>query len=87
MNTYHNSHEEMQAAAVDAKAKHQALSIKNIQDANNRFFQQECAAAGIDPARGVSPSLLKLLGWRPDRIGDEQVMTKAETAAEEPIPE
>lgn len=29
---------------------------------NRAFFDRECAAAGVDPSRGVSPSLLKLLG-------------------------
>ena len=29
---------------------------------NQRAFERECATAGIDPARGVSPSLLKTLG-------------------------
>lgn len=33
----------------------------SMQDANRRTFIEECDAAGVDPALGVSPSLLKLL--------------------------
>lgn len=32
-----------------------------IEAMNRRVFERECHAAGIDPANGVSPSLLKLL--------------------------
>ena len=38
-----------------------ALAVQ-IGDANRRVFLRECASAGIDPALGVSPSLLKILG-------------------------
>jgi len=38
-----------------------------FEEANRRLFERECAAAGIDPARGVSPSLLKTLGCGDDR--------------------
>jgi hypothetical protein len=37
-------------------------AMKSMEEANRRTFERDCAAAGIDPARGVSPALLKKLG-------------------------
>ena len=53
----HNSMEAEREARLEAAAK--------FTEANARhFFLRECRAEGIDPARGVSPSLLKILGER-----------------------
>lgn len=87
MTTYHDSHEEMQAAGAAADAKQKAVLLGKIAEANDRLFVKECAAAGVDPARGVSPSLLKLLGWRPDSVNGDPVMTKADAEAVEPFSE
>lgn len=35
--------------------------LGSIAKANRVLFERECEAAGIDPARGISPSLLKLM--------------------------
>lgn len=35
--------------------------LDSIAKANKRVFEAECEAAGIDPAKGVSPSLLKII--------------------------
>tara|TARA_R110000868_G_scaffold405245_1_gene684490 strand:- start:867 stop:1052 length:186 start_codon:yes stop_codon:yes gene_type:complete len=51
----HNSMEAERQARLDAAAK--------FTEANARyFFLRECRAEGIDPAMGVSPALLKILG-------------------------
>lgn len=39
-----------------------AVTNEQIDRATKTIFERECKDAGIDPARGVSPSLLKLLG-------------------------
>ncbi len=59
------SYKEMQAQAEAEKEKQKAITLAKIAKANDVFFARECADAGIDPARGVSPSLLKLLGQNP----------------------
>jgi len=65
---------------IDAAAqKREAQLMERVDEANRRFFLRECAAEGIDPARGVSPSLLKLLGRRQDsRPGDDHGREKAD---------
>ncbi len=30
----------------------------DLMEANRKMYERECAAAGVDPAKGVSPSLL-----------------------------
>lgn len=40
----------------------QAATKAQLEDANRRVFIRECEAEGLDPARGVSPALLKTLG-------------------------
>lgn len=42
-------------------ASRKAATLDQIKDANNRVFARDCERAGIDPTRGVSPSLLKAL--------------------------
>jgi len=42
-------------------AARQDAGLAKIQEANRRVFEAECKRDGIDPARGVSPSLLKTL--------------------------
>ena len=51
------------AAAGKGEIEHQrqAELLTKLKTANDRYFERECAAAGIDPARGVSPSLLRTL--------------------------
>lgn len=46
-----------------------AMSAKEMERVNRAYFERECRDAGIDPAGGVSPSLLKTLGEQ-DVIGD-----------------
>ena len=65
---------EMEANVAAANAKREAVMLANITEANKRMFQRECKSAGIDPARGVSPSLLKLLGWRGAEVNGDRVM-------------
>jgi hypothetical protein len=43
------------------KADQHAAGLERVQEANKAVFERECAAAGIDPARGVSPALLETL--------------------------
>jgi len=45
-------------------------TLDQIQAANQKVFMRECARTGIDPARGVSPSLLRLLGEQNARYDD-----------------
>ena len=54
---------ELMAAAGKGEIEHQrqAELLTKLKTANDRYFERECAAAGIDPARGVSPSLLRTL--------------------------
>ena len=49
------------AVEDDAERSRKAQIKKNIERANQIAFDRECAAAGIDPALGVSPSLLATL--------------------------
>jgi hypothetical protein len=44
----------------EAERRRQA-ALKTIEDAGRQVFERECARDGIDPARGVSPSLLRAL--------------------------
>lgn len=41
----------------EAKAESESRRVEN----NRRFFERDCAAAGVDPAQNASPSLLKAL--------------------------
>lgn len=53
--------------AVDGDAERKAAIADQIVKANQAVFLRECERDGIDPARGVSPALLKTLekGSRP----------------------
>ena len=64
----------MQANVDAAKEKHEAAMLENINAANRRLFERECAADGINPARGVSPALLKTLGWSHQDIAGKRTM-------------
>lgn len=44
---------------ISAEAK--AESENRRAEANRRFFERDCAAAGVDPAQNASPSLIKAL--------------------------
>lgn len=47
---------------IGPRMKDQPAANAQIDEANRRMFERECEAAGIDPALGVSPSLLNHLG-------------------------
>lgn len=49
------------AAASEADKKRQEETRARLERANGIAFERECIAAGVDPARGISPSLLKTL--------------------------
>lgn len=50
------------AGANDAEnAARQDAGLQRIQEANQAVFERECKHDGIDPNKGVSPSLLKTL--------------------------
>jgi hypothetical protein len=52
-------------AQIDAEnEKKKLISLAKIAEANRVLFARECEQAGIDPALGTSPSLLKLLRQR-----------------------
>jgi hypothetical protein len=52
----------LSSAAETAEEIEQREQTKaKIEQANRITFERECAAAGIDPARGISPSLLKTI--------------------------
>ena len=53
---------ELMATAGNLDEERQAELLAKFNTANARVFERECAAAGVDPARGTSPSLLKMLG-------------------------
>lgn len=59
---------EMKAQVDAAKDERKAATLSHVGDASRRQFIKDCLAEGIDPARGVSPSLLRLLGWRHQKI-------------------
>lgn len=61
-NEIDEEYKEMQSGVDDAKKKHADKILENVSAANKRMFLRECQEAGIDPKRGVSPSLLKILG-------------------------
>lgn len=39
-----------------------AAALERIETANKTTFERECRHAGVDPGRGVSPTLLKTIG-------------------------
>ena len=52
---------ELDTAATKARRE---ITVAQIEQANRLAFERECRSAGIDPARGISPSLLKMVGIR-----------------------
>ena len=54
---------ELMAAAGKGESEHQRQTelLAKLKISNDKYFERECQAAGIDPARGVSPSLLATL--------------------------
>lgn len=52
---------ELSEHASGATAAAKAALAAQIEEANRRVFLRECEAAGVDPALGVSPSLLKTM--------------------------
>lgn len=54
--------EELAASDTMSARPNREQSAKQLDEANRRIFERECAEAGIDPKGGVSPALLKLLG-------------------------
>lgn len=54
---------DLSESEAEVKRKMEAAAERTI--ANGReFFVRACLAHGLDPARGVSPSLRKLLGGK-----------------------
>ena len=53
--------DKMQAEIEAARQVKLEVTLAKIAEANDKLFARECAAAGISPTRGVSPSLLRLL--------------------------
>lgn len=53
--------DEMQSGVEVEKKKRKTKLSKQIIAANERMFLEECKVAGVDPAKGVSPSLLKII--------------------------
>jgi hypothetical protein len=58
------------AAANEAEKKRQEETRASLERANNIAFQRECIANGVDPSRGVSPSLIKSLADHPVPKGE-----------------
>ena len=52
---------ELDTAATKARRE---ITEAQIEQANRLAFERECRSAGIDPARGISPSLIKAIGGR-----------------------
>jgi hypothetical protein len=50
------------AADSEEEIRRKEAMRASVERANNIAFERECAAAGVDPARGTSPALLKMLG-------------------------
>lgn len=44
---------------------------RQIDEANRKIFERECAAAGVDPKIGISPSLLKILSEQSPGVSRE----------------
>ncbi len=47
---------------LESEKSRRAAGMAKIEEANRAVFERECKAEGIDPARGISPSLLKTFG-------------------------
>lgn len=54
---------DLRASEAESKAKMEAAARRRVEN-GREFFIRACMAEGIDPARGVSPSLMKLLGGK-----------------------
>lgn len=54
----------LNSEATEEDRERRKKHLDSIAKANKRIFEAECAAAGIDPAKGVSPSLLNLMQVR-----------------------
>lgn len=52
------TYDELKADEAERKAVHLKISLAKIAEANKVLFLRECEKNGIDPAKGVSPSLL-----------------------------
>lgn len=46
---------------IGVNVKDRPAANAQIDEANRRIFERECEAAGVDPAKGASPSLLQTL--------------------------
>lgn len=53
---------ELMAFNADSEKSRRAAGMAKIESATRLAFERECKAEGIDPARGISPSLLKTFG-------------------------
>lgn len=55
---------ELRAGPAEADKRAHATHIQQLDKANRRTFERDCAAAGVDPERGVSPALLRQIEER-----------------------
>jgi hypothetical protein len=61
----------LNAEGTEAERERHERHMASIKQANRTIFERECAAAGIDPARGVSPSLLRQIEERRAALKEE----------------
>lgn len=54
---------DLSQSEAEVAARMEAAAKRRI-EAGREFFVRECLREGIDPSRGVSPSLLKSLGGK-----------------------
>lgn len=54
--------QQLTAVNTENAAAQKAAGLEKMQAANRTIFERECRHAGVDPGRGVSPTLLKTIG-------------------------
>lgn len=59
----HGNKIDLSQSEAEVKARMEAAAKRRI-EAGREFFVRECIREGIDPAKNVSPSLLKSLGGK-----------------------
>jgi hypothetical protein len=57
--------------SIEAERVRQAARQSTIEAANRRAFEDECQRSGIDPGRGISPSLLRALAPAGNQTGSK----------------
>ena len=63
----YSDHIDLTASEAESKQKIDAATQRRI-EIGREFFVRACLAEGIDPAKGVSPSLLKQIGGKNGRF-------------------